>query len=357
MFGLYFHIPYCRSKCRYCDFYSAVCGGGVPDAYVDALCRELARFSVGAPDSVYFGGGTPSLLTPAQVGRLLAAAAPADGAEITLEANPETLTAPLLAGLRAAGVNRLSVGVQTARGESLARLGRRHTVQDSRRAFALARAAGFENISGDAMLALPYYSSAELDETLALLSEGGCTHISCYLLKIEPGSVFGVRPPKGLPDDDAAASFYLEAVEKLAALGYAQYEISNFSRPGFESRHNLIYWDCGDYLGLGPAAHSCLAGRRFSTAGTTAAFLSAAAAYEPQGVCDAADFIMLQLRLAHGLRFPELAARFGVFFSDAQRAFCRRLAQDGLAVFTPDALRLTPRGMLVQNSILVQLNI
>lgn len=360
MFGVYIHIPYCRGKCRYCDFYSAVWKGEVPDSYIDAVCREWARFAAAgvicqAPDTLYLGGGTPSLLHAGQAARLIACAAPKAGAEITLEANPETLTPGLLAEFRAAGVNRLSLGVQTACDESLRRLGRRHTAADSRRALEMARRAGFDNISGDVMLALPHYTQGELDETLALLAEGGCTHISAYLLKIEPGSVFGKRPPEGLPDDDAAANFYLAAVEKLASLGYVQYEISNFARPGFASRHNLLYWDCEDYLGLGPAAHSCLGGRRFSTKGGTAAFLSSPAEYEPQGACDAQDYVMLQLRLARGLCFAELERRYSIRFSAAQRQFCDRLARNGLAVFTPDSLRLTPRGMLTQNSILCAL--
>ena len=288
MFGLYIHIPYCRSKCRYCDFYSTPCPDGVPEAYIDALCREMDRFSpCGStplrPDTLYFGGGTPSLLTPAQAARLIRAAGPVPDAEITLEANPETVTPERLAAFRRAGVNRLSLGIQTARDDSLARLGRRHTAAQSRRALGMAVQAGFTDISGDLMLALPAYTMAELDETIALLAESGCTHISGYLLKIEPNTVFGKRPPEALPDDDAAADFYLAAVEKLAALGYAQYEISNFARPGFESRHNRIYWDCGDYLGLGPAAHSCMGGKRFATPAGTAAFLAAPAVYEPQG--------------------------------------------------------------------------
>ena len=234
MFGLYIHIPYCRSKCRYCDFYSTPCPDGVPEAYIDALCREMDRFSpCGStplrPDTLYFGGGTPSLLTPAQAARLIRAAGPAPGAEITLEANPETVTPERLAAFRRAGVNRLSLGIQTARDDSLARLGRRHTAAQSRRALGMAVQAGFTDISGDLMLALPAYTMAELDETIALLAESGCTHISGYLLKIEPNTVFGKRPPEALPGDDAAADFYLAAVEKLAALGYAQYEISNFA--------------------------------------------------------------------------------------------------------------------------------
>lgn len=360
MFGLYIHIPYCRSKCRYCDFYSTPCPDGVPEAYIDALCREMDRFSpCGStplrPDTLYFGGGTPSLLTPAQAARLIRAAGPVPGAEITLEANPETVTPERLAAFRRAGVNRLSLGIQTARDDSLARLGRRHTAAQSRRALGMAVQAGFTDISGDLMLALPAYTMAELDETTALLAESGCTHISGYLLKIEPNTVFGKRPPEALPDDDAAADFYLAAVEKLAALGYAQYEISNFARPSFESRHNRIYWDCGDYLGLGPAAHSCMGGKRFATPAGTAAFLAAPAVYEPQGECTAEDYIMLQLRLSRGLSLSALRARYGVSFSSEKLRFLQTLAEHGLAVFDGSVLRLTPRGMLVQNSILCEL--
>lgn len=360
MFGLYIHIPYCRSKCRYCDFYSTPCPDGVPEAYIDALCREMDRFSpCGStplrPDTLYFGGGTPSLLTPAQAARLIRAAGPVPGAETTLEANPETVTPERLAAFRRAGVNRLSLGIQTARDDSLARLGRRHTAAQSRRALGMAVQAGFTDISGDLMLALPAYTMAELDETIALLAESGCTHISGYLLKIEPNTVFGKRPPEALPGDDAAADFYLAAVEKLAALGYAQYEISNFARPGFESRHNRIYWDCGDYLGLGPAAHSCMGGKRFATPAGTAAFLAAPAVYEPQGECTAEDYIMLQLRLSRGLSLSALRARYGVSFSSEKLRFLQTLAEHGLAVFDGSVLRLTPRGMLVQNSILCEL--
>ena len=264
--GLYLHIPYCFSKCRYCDFYSHPGERGVPDAYVDALLRELHRFAPDAPlrpDTVYFGGGTPSLLTPAQAKRLIRAADPVPGAEITLEANPETVTEESLQGFRAAGVNRISFGVQSARDSQLRTLGRPHSAKQARAAFAAARHAGFENISGDIMLALPHYTQAEFDETLELIEKGGATHISAYLLKIEPDSAFGKHPPEGLPTGDEAADFYLYAVEQLEHHGYRQYEISNFAKPGYEGRHNLIYWDCGDYLGLGPAAHSCMGGKRF----------------------------------------------------------------------------------------------
>ena len=251
--GLYLHIPYCFSKCRYCDFYSHPGERGVPEAYVDALLRELSRFAPERPlqpDTLYFGGGTPSLLRPEQAKRLIDAARPMPGAEITLEANPETVTEESLAGFREAGVNRISFGVQSARDTQLRTLGRPHTAKQARAAFAAARHAGFTNISGDIMLALPRYTEAEFDETLELIEGGGATHISAYLLKIEPDSAFGKHPPEGLPTGDEAADFYLYAVEQLEHHGYKQYEISNFAKPSYEGRHNLIYWDCGDYLAL-----------------------------------------------------------------------------------------------------------
>ena len=162
------------------------------------------------------------------------------------------MTEDSLRAFREAGVNRISFGVQSARDSQLKTLGRPHTAKQARAAFAAARRAGFENISGDIMLALPHYTQAEFDETLELIEDGGATHISAYLLKIEPDSAFGRTPPEGLPTSDEAADFYLYAVEQLEHHGYRQYEISNFARPGYEGKHNLIYWDCGDYLASAP---------------------------------------------------------------------------------------------------------
>ena len=354
-FGIYFHIPYCFSRCRYCDFYAAGAARDVPDAYLDALVEALGRHALpGRPDTVYFGGGTPSLLTPAQVERLLAAAGPKPGAEVTLEANPETLTLSHLQGYRAAGVDRLSIGVQSARDPQLRALGRPHTARQARAAFEMARQAGFANVSGDIMLALPRYSRAEFDETLALIQGGGAQHISAYLLKIEPGSAFGRRPPDGLPTPDEAADFYLYAVRRLAEEGYRQYEISSFARPGYEGRHNRIYWDCGDYLGIGPAAHSCMGGRRFYYPADTAAFMAGAQPV-PDGGCGAEDYLILQLRLASGLDLAEYRRRGGAAFTPQQRAFLAHCQQAGYLTLTPSRLTLTPLGMIVQNAILEEL--
>ena len=300
-------------------------------------------------------GGTPSLLTPAQAKRLIRAAEPVSGAEITLEANPETVTEESLRGFRAAGVNRISFGVQSARDTQLRTLGRPHSAKQARAAFASARRAGFENISGDIMLALPHYTQAEFDETLELIEKGGATHISAYLLKIEPDSAFGKHPPEGLPTGDEAADFYLYAVEQLEHHGYRQYEISNFAKPGYEGRHNLIYWDCGDYLGLGPAAHSCMGGKRFCYAPDTAAFLQDAAAPIMDGNCGAEDYLILQLRLRKGLDLAAYKAIYGKQFSTAQLAFVQNCVRAGYATFDGSTLALTPAGLIVQNSILAQL--
>ena len=204
------------------------------------------------------------------------------------------------------------------------------------------------------MLALPRYSREEFDATLALLQQGGCTHISAYLLKIEPGTAFARHPPEGLPDADEAAGFYLYAVQRLAGAGYRQYEISNFARPGHEGRHNLLYWNCRDYAGIGPAAHSCLRGTRRFWPDDVQGFLDGTAAEQTEGVCDAEDFLLMQLRLAKGLDLDEYA-RWGGRFTGAQMAFLHQCAAHGYAVLEPGRVRLTPAGMIVQNAILEEL--
>lgn len=360
-YSLYVHIPYCRSRCQYCDFYTTA-AAGVPEAYVQALLRQFDAMAPkdeqGAPlppGTVYFGGGTPSLLAPGQVERLLAVFGPAPGAEVTLEANPDSAAPQSLAAWRRAGVNRLSLGVQSARDESLRALGRRHTAAGAREALRNARKAGFDTISGDIMLALPGYTREEFDETLQLLAEEGAAHISAYLLKIEQDTPFGRKPPAGLPDTEEAADFYLYAAERLERAGYAQYEISNFARPGRAGRHNLVYWNCEDYLGLGPAAHSCMEKQRFSVPPDAAAYIAGGALPRAEGECTAEDYIMLRLRLAEGLRQDELQRRWGVRLTQRQAALLDKLAAGGLARRTEDGWALTPRGMLVQNSVLAQL--
>ncbi|MDL2252530.1 radical SAM family heme chaperone HemW [Ruminococcaceae bacterium OttesenSCG-928-I18] len=361
-YGLYLHIPFCRSRCHYCDFHTKAGFDSVPQEYVDALLRafETYRPRTGRgeplrPMTVYFGGGTPSLLSASQVESILRQVNPMPGAEVTLEANPAANLAGRWEGWRKAGVNRLSFGVQSASDASLERLGRAHGAQEARLALRRAGQAGFENLSGDIMLALPEYSHGEFDQTLELLVEGGVSHVSAYLLKVEPGTPFGKRPPEGLPGADAAAEQYLYAVERLRQAGYPRYEISNYAKPGRESRHNLLYWDCRDYLGLGAAAHSCLFGRRFSFAEDTDAFVAGDAGVLDEGKLTGEEYLMLRLRLEEGVVEKQWEERFQMRLSMAQKEWFVRFEKEGLARKTPGGWALTSRGMLVQNSLLAVL--
>ncbi len=360
-FGVYVHIPFCKRKCLYCNFYSAV-GDEVPEAYVQALLRELEKHRPRLPNgeplrpnSLYFGGGTPGLLSPKQVKRLVEAVNPLPQAEVSLELNPESTRRDVLEGFLKAGINRTSFGVQTAREDSLRRLGRLHTAQQAKEALENAKEVGFKNISGDLMLALPGYSEAEFCESLELLQEGGVCHISAYLLKMEAGTAFGDAPPPDLPSEDEAAEIYLFAAEKLQKAGFARYEISNFAKPGRESRHNLLYWNCEDYLGLGPAAHSCLAARRFSFSPNTCRFIEGDTPLQEEGELGAEDYLLLRLRLEEGFSESAWAERFSAYLSEAQKQKFEFFSKAGFAKRTQQGWALTGAGMLVQNSLLAEL--
>ena len=355
-FGLYIHIPYCKSRCGYCNFYT--CGGhnSVPQNYVDALCAEIKRHGASAPATLYFGGGTPSLLSGEQVEQLVAAANPAVGAEVTLEVNPATADEAKLSAFKNVGVNRLSIGVQSADDAILRTLGRTHSAAEARHTFALAKAAGFTNISGDIIVGAPGDSEKTLEQTIELIVQGGATHVSAYMLKIEEGTPFFEQPPAGVPSNDGLAALYTFAAAQLKMRGFDQYEISNFAKSGFEGQHNLMYWDCENYLGIGPAAHSCMDGRRFYYKNDTAAFIeSAQSAIVQDGELTAQDYIMLQLRLAGGLNFAALHSRFHYTFSASDMAFFEQLAAGGLCTLSGDSVALTPKGMLVENAILARL--
>ena len=266
--GVYIHVPFCRSRCSYCDFATGTYDAPLAEKYVRAVEREVRSFAPGGVelaevDTVYFGGGTPSLLTPAQVSRVLDAVrgkfeTDAD-AEVTLEMNPGTVTPEHLRALRAAGVNRASFGAQTFDDRELKRLGRTHTAEDTRRTFRDLRAAGFDNISFDLIAGLPRQTLAQwgrnLDEALALRPE----HLSLYLLEVHEGTPLAEQIRQGryaTPDPDLAAEMYRLLVERSRDAGYEQYEISNFCLPGRESRHNLKYWTAAPFYGFGNSAHS-----------------------------------------------------------------------------------------------------
>jgi len=329
------------------------------DAYAAALSdalRAAAPSAVGyAVDTVYFGGGTPSFFGAIRLCALLEAVlarySVAPDAEVTFEANPESARdVSALRALRGAGFNRISLGMQSGSDDELRAVGRIHTARDVTEAVGAARSAGFDNLSLDLIFGLPDQTRARWRQSLAAAVSLAPEHLSCYALKVESGTPLDLERAKiRLPDDDEQAELYLDAVPFLAENGYAQYEISNFARPGRESRHNLKYWTLGEYLGFGPGAHSDFGGRRFAAARDLDAFLagrdvkSEDAAVSPRE--RAAERVMLGLRLAQGLSAEELAPAADVL---------RECAAHGLAVETGGRWRLTPEGFLVSNAIILR---
>lgn len=362
--GLYLHIPFCKSKCAYCDFYSLAGSETRMDDYVDALTRDLCAAAPRAAqhivDTVYFGGGTPSYLGSARLIRVLetvrAHYSLSPDAEITLEANPDSVDEKMLRELHAAGFNRLSLGMQSADEKTLRDIGRVHTHAQTVRAVQAARAAGFGNVSLDLIYGLPAQTQALWRESLLAALALAPEHLSCYGLKVEENTPLARRKDVSLPDDDAQAAMYLETTALLAAHGYEQYEISNFARPDFASRHNLRYWRMEEYLGFGPGAHSDFGGERFARARSLETYLRGEAAFSERSVPSARErteeLVMLSLRTARGLSFAALERR-GVDTA-ALLPFAQRCAHEGLSYMTRDGFALTPRGFLVSNAVIVQ---
>lgn len=366
--GLYIHVPFCASKCAYCDFYSRV-RQDQKAAYLDALCAEIRSYAPQklTADSIFFGGGTPSILRPEELRQILTTIRETfsltDDAEITMEANPETVDISYLFAVRKIGVNRLSYGVQSAIQKELSALGRRHTFPRAIQAVQDARSAGFHNISLDLMLGIPYQTMETLQETLREILALEPEHLSCYLLKIEEGTPFYRRHAEILcASEDDTADFYLETCQTLRAQGYRHYEISNFAREGFESRHNLKYWRDEPYLGFGPAAHSCINGRRFYNPPDLDAYIAAeglcARSETNQPAGRAAERLMLGLRLAEGVDLSKIGRQDPAFSEALQAEFlarCARFRKAGLLVLDGNKVALTENGMLVSNTLLCEI--
>lgn len=363
--GLYMHIPFCVSKCPYCDFHSAALGTPLQaqaqlDAYTEALLRSLNVWAQRLPTTavtLYFGGGTPSLMGGERLARVITEARRLFGlsdAEITLEANPADNLADTLAAFAAAGGNRLSLGMQSAVPSELALLGRRHTPEDVARTVADARRAGIDNISLDVMLGIGGQTLATACHSVDAAADLGATHLSAYLLKIEPGTPYGACPPD-LPSEDESVDLYHAAFERMEYHGYGQYEISNAALPGRESRHNLKYWLSEPYLGIGPAASSCVGDKRFTYPRDTAAFI---AGNEPiEDPCDGApvgsaeEYALLRLRLSAGLSEADFHARFGDSLPAQWMANAAALPRSLVAV-EEGGIRLTREGFLLSNTLI-----
>lgn len=371
--GLYFHIPFCRSKCAYCDFYSFVPSGEeIMEHYVQTLLLHMQDYSDCAGDrvcdTVYIGGGTPTVLPTELLVRLVKGIKKnfnlSANPEFTIEANPATLTPDMLKKLRRAGVNRLSIGLQSGDNRELRALSRIHTRADFEQSYRMARAAGFDNISVDLMFGIPGETMDSLMRNLRYVTHLGVDHISLYNLKLEPGTpLFEHKSELVLPDEDTEADMYLGAVEYLNSEGYPQYEISNFALPGRQSRHNLKYWNCYEYLGFGPAAHSYFNDVRFSYTRNIEAYITGVENPTADvSIIDQSEeiparerigeYVMLRMRLARGVRFDDFRYRFG---ADFEELYGRKLVpymRGGFVRKTDGGVCLTPKGMFVSNYIL-----
>jgi oxygen-independent coproporphyrinogen III oxidase len=360
--GLYIHVPFCDGKCPYCDFYSIHGTQERMDDYTECIIRQLIYKSEQykcEADTLYFGGGTPSLLGAKRIIRIVETARSCYGlenAEITVEANPGQELSDFFREIRAVGVNRLSLGMQSAQEEELRLLGRRHTAEQAERCVEQARAAGFENISLDLMLAIQGQTEESLRRSIQFCARAGAEHVSAYLLKIEPGTAyFKNRSNLRIPDEDTAAALYLLACEELENSGYRQYEISNFAKDGYQSRHNLKYWHCEEYLGFGPAAHSFYRGKRFSVPKSIGAFLRNEPPVPEGDGGSFEEFAMLALRLTEGLTDVRCEERFGYPVPQRIKSAAQRYQSAGLTECTADGFHFTPRGFLVSNALTAEI--
>ena len=370
--GIYIHIPFCKSKCEYCDFYSL--GGKHEELYgiyTEAVCRHIRETGPLAPrhqvDTIYFGGGTPSYFGAEGLATILNAVRKyfdvAPDAEITFEANPDSVTDQLLRRLRAEGFNRASLGIQCDNDHTLKALGRPHTYEQAVAAFQRLRKAGFDNVSVDLMYGLPKQSLYTWRDTLTNVLQLHPEHISCYGLKVEDGTPLAkYQASAGLPDDDDQVDMYLAACDILKENGYRQYEISNFSRRGKISRHNMKYWTGGEFLGFGPNAASDFAGKYYTMVKDLKGYIDGIM-HGGQVISEvmevpvrerAGDYLMLRLRTTHGISAKEYERRYLLPFEDLEKLL-ESYRKSGHAVLENERWHLTPKGMMISNRIIAEL--
>lgn len=372
MIGLYVHVPYCTVRCSYCDFYLVPAKGEGLRGYVAALCDEIRgvdrRFRGLSADSVYFGGGTPSLLPPALLAAVLVSIretfALAEDAEISLEANPEDIEARRLEELAALGVNRVTIGIQSLDDRILGTLRRLHTARRALEAVATARASPLRSVGADLILGLPGQVGPGALAEIDLLAGSGIDHLSAYLLEIHPRTRLGRAVALGRLEpmpDEALAGLYEAAADRLASRGFEHYEISNFARPGHRSCHNLKYWTDQEYLGFGPSAHSYAGGERWSNAPRLRAYLAGPSGGierlgDPQPLSvRGAEALFMGLRLSEGVDLESVRRRYGPGLPSAGDQRIADLARAGLVDVDGARLRLTRRGRLVSNEVFGQL--
>lgn len=357
-FGLYIHVPFCASKCGYCSFYSVSPSCEKKAEYVKRILEELKKWGgqTARPiDTLYIGGGTPSLLCGDELCKIISSVREnfhlLKDAEITLEINPGDDLPSFLPVAKKCGVNRLSIGVQSANDDELRLLGRRHTFSDAESAVRLARSLGFDNLSADIMIGLPNSNAETLRKSLAGILSLDTDHISAYILKLDEDCALYKRGTL-LPDDDRVSDQYLMMCEAFEKAGFEHYEISNFAKSSKQSRHNNRYWLLNDYLGIGPAAHSFFEGKRFYFPADLEQFLVGCNPVSDGTGGDREEFIMLSLRLSRGLIFDEYKARYREEIESELIKKAKRFETAGLVICDDKHISLTDKGMLVSNAII-----
>ncbi len=359
--GFYIHIPFCDSKCPYCDFYSRKGTEQMYEEYTEQLIGKIHDSKYAgkyAAKTLYFGGGTPGIIGAQRIGRIISAVKESffldtDKSEVTVELNPGLNTDYYK--LRENGVNRISFGLQSAVESELELLGRRHSSIDAEKCVDKARSEGFDNISLDIMTAVPGQTEESLKQSIRFCTDLKVQHISAYILKIEPGTVFyKKRAELSLPEDDETATLYECLCTEMKKAGYRHYEISNFCRPGYESRHNLLYWRDEEYLGLGASAHSFLEGKRFYYPRSMQDFYDDNIIDDGTGG-DEDEYIMLALRLAEGVSYDRFEERFGYKLPEKYIKRCVQLEKNGYIKIMDGGFSLTEKGFLVSNAVIAYL--
>ena len=363
MKGLYFHIPFCLSKCGYCSFYSFAPSKEQKDEYLSSLLSHIDKWGAKGNfsfDSIYFGGGTPSVFGGERIVAVLKEANAAfdisHDCEITVEVNPSSASEELFSSLKKAGVNRISMGVQSAVSKERKAIGRHSDKEQVQKALCLCKKYEIKNVSLDLMLGLPFQTPKSLEESLDFILKSGCTHVSTYMLKIEEGTpLFKNQSAFSFPSEDEVCDLYLKTGEILKKNGFEHYEISNFALPGFQSRHNNKYWQCEEYLGIGPSAHSFIDKKRFYYKNDFLSFLNGEEPIYDGDGGDEEEFVMLALRLSKGLVFDEYKARFKMDYPKEKLKAAAELQRHGLLTLSDSSINLTEKGFLLSNSIIAKL--
>lgn len=366
--GIYIHIPFCKSKCNYCDFNSYAGMNEYKNPYFSALNKEIELWKdkkSALIDTVYIGGGTPTSVNTEHIcdvmKKVFSSYKILPGAEITVECNPGTIGYDGLKALRESGINRLSIGLQSTDDKMLKTLGRIHTFADFKRCFEDARHAGFDNISLDLMYGLPGQTMEIWEKTLEDAMQFDCEHISCYSLKVEEGTPFA-EMELNLPDDDTVADMYEECVRFLEQKGYGRYEISNFAKPDYESKHNLKYWKCDDFIGFGAGAYSCIGNERFSNCCPIGEYINNIEEKET-AVCDRipltklnkmSEFVFLGLRCTKGISAEEFENRFGYSIYDIYGEIIEKYIKMGFLICEKNRIRFADKAFFVSNTILAE---